>query len=100
LLTTVNIFNINWFFGSILSFTLSTVVNYCLCVLYIFESTSFARSREIAKIFLVSIFALIINQILLYFFIEIQKIELITAKMIAIIPVFFFNFYGRKKFVF
>jgi len=95
-------FQFPWVPVSICTFIIGTLVNYFLSIRYVFESKArFDRRRhEIMGVFLVSGLALVVNQIILFFCIEIFQWHLIFSKCVATGCVFFWNYFGRKHFVF
>jgi putative flippase GtrA len=80
---------------------LATLVNYVLSIHFVFESgIRHKKHVEVAGVFAVSGLALLVNQTILYFSIEIIGMHLIASKFIATGFVFFWNYFGRSKFVF
>ena len=56
-------FGLAWYYASVVSFTLATLVNYVLSIRFIFESeVRFAKRYEIALVFLASAMGLAVNQ--------------------------------------
>ena len=90
-----------WFPVSIASFCIATLVNYYLSITHVFESgLRFHKTQEIVIVFIISGVALIVNQIVLYLFIEKVGIDTIASKFGATSIVFFWNYFGRKNIVF
>lgn len=90
-----------WIPVSIATFILATLTNYFLSIQFIFESGSrYKKHVEVIGVFIVSAFALLVNQLILYVAIELFNLHLIFSKIIATGFVFFWNYYGRSKFVF
>jgi len=90
-----------WIPVSIATFTLATLTNYFLSIQFVFESGSRHKKHiEVIGVFIVSILALLVNQLVLYVSIEMLGLHLILSKIIATGVVFFWNYYGRSKFVF
>ncbi len=90
-----------WIPVSIASFILATLTNYILSIQFVFESGSrYTKSIEIVGVFVVSGIALLINQLVLYLAIEMLHWHLILSKIVATGAVFFWNYYGRSRFVF
>ena len=90
-----------WVPVSIVTFILATLTNYFLSIKFVFESgTRYTKHIEVFGVFIVSCLALIVNQIVLYISIEIFEWHLIFSKILATGIVFFWNYYGRSKFVF
>jgi putative flippase GtrA len=85
--------------GSVLSFILSTIINYFLSYVLAFVRGRFTPMNEILRLLIVSIVGLILNTALVLFFIQLG-ITAVLAKVFSIICVFFWNFFGRRIFVF
>jgi putative flippase GtrA len=90
-----------WVPVSIATFILATLTNYFLSIQFVFESGARHKKHvEVLGVFIVSGLALMVNQVVLYLAIEIFGWHLILSKIIATGVVFFWNYYGRSKFVF
>lgn len=90
-----------WIPVSIATFILGTLTNYILSIQFVFESGSrYKKHVEVFGVFIVSMLALLINQLVLYLAIELMGLHLILSKIIATSAVFFWNYYGRSRFVF
>jgi len=90
-----------WIPVSIVSFILATLANYFLSVQFVFESgLRHKKHVEVTGVFVVSVLALIVNQLVLYLTIEVLGWHLIFSKIFATGVVFFWNYYGRSKFIF
>jgi putative flippase GtrA len=90
-----------WIPVSIATFILATLTNYFLSVQFVFESgLRHKKHVEVFGVFVVSILALLVNQLVLYIAIEVFDWHLIFSKIFATGVVFFWNYYGRSKFVF
>jgi len=90
-----------WLPVSIATFILATLVNYLLSIIFVFQSGSkHSRHIEILGVFIVSGLALVVNQLVLYLAIEQLHWHLIISKIIATGVVFFWNYFGRSRFVF
>ena len=90
-----------WAPVSIATFILATLTNYFLSIQFVFESGARHKKHvEVFGVFIVSGLALLVNQIILYLAIEIFGWHLIFSKIVATGAVFFWNYYGRSKFVF
>jgi len=90
-----------WIPVSIVTFILATLTNYLLSIQFVFESGARHKKHvEVFGVFIVSCLALLVNQIILYLTIEILVWHLIFSKIVTTGVVFFWNYYGRSKFVF
>jgi len=90
-----------WIPVSIATFIFATLTNYFLSIRFVFESGSrYKKHIEVIGVFIVSVLALLVNQLALYISIEVFNWHLIFSKIVATGVVFFWNYYGRSKFVF
>ena len=90
-----------WAIISVITFIIATLVNYFLSIRFVFESGSkYKKYHEILGVFIISTLALLLNQILLYLFIEKLNVHLVTAKIITTAMLFLWNYFGRNKLVF
>jgi len=90
-----------WFSVSVATFIFATLVNYFLSIRFVFQSgTRYQKHVEIVAVYLVSALALAVNQLVLYFAIEVLGWHLIVSKVLATGTVFFWNYFGRSKFIF
>jgi len=90
-----------WIPVSIFTFILATLVNYFLSIQIVFKSgVRHQKHVELIGVFIVSTLALLVNQAVLYVGIEILGLQLIISKIIATGTVFFWNYFGRSKFIF
>ena len=94
-------FKFPWAIVSVITFTIATLANYFLSIRIVFESESrYKKHHEILGVFIVSILALLLNQMFLYLFIEKINLHIVISKCITTGMLFLWNYYGRKKFVF
>jgi putative flippase GtrA len=90
-----------WFSVSVITFIFATLVNYFLSIRFVFESGArYKKHFEIAAVYFVSALALAVNQLVLYFAIEVLGWNLIASKLLATSIVFFWNYLGRSIFIF
>jgi putative flippase GtrA len=90
-----------WISVSICTFILATLVNYFLSIQFVFKSGARHKKHvEVIGVFLVSGLALLVNQLVLYVAIELLGWHLVVSKIIATGTVFFWNYFGRSKFIF
>lgn len=82
-------------------FAIATLVNYLLSIRYVFLSGArFTRKQEVILVYLVSAIGLALNQAILLAMVEGVRAELMVAKVTATACVFFWNYAGRRHFVF
>ena len=83
------------------TFVLATLVNYFLSVRFVFVSgVRFRRRWEIALVFGVSAVGLALNQAILALAVEVARMGLLPAKVLATGAVFFWNYFARRRYVF
>ena len=86
---------------NVLSFSLSTITNYLLCIFFVFQSgLKYGKRTELMLVFLVSGVSLTVNQLTLYTFVDILHLELMISKVTSVLFTFFVNYFGRKILVF
>jgi len=89
-----------WFISGCISFSLSVLVGYLISIRLVFVSGErFRKHEEIALVFAISFFGLVINQTLLYALIR-AGLNLLLAKIGASIFVVSWNFLARSRLVF
>ena len=90
-----------WIPVSIFTFVLATLINYFLSIKFVFQSGIRHKQQiELCAVFVVSGVALLVNQVILYTAIELFHWHLIVSKILATATVFFWNYFGRSRFVF
>ena len=83
------------------SFILATLTNYFLSIRFVFVSgVRFTRRHELILVFIISSVGLIINQCILYVFVEYLLFDKLLAKVIATASVFLWNYLCRSQYVF
>jgi len=83
------------------TFILATLVNYVLSIRYVFHSgRRLGRRWEIAMVYAVSAVGLAINAAILWAAVEIARLDLLPAKLVATGCVFFWNYLARRLLVF
>ena len=95
------ILGFNYLFVGACSFILATFTNYFLSIRYVFVSgVRFDRKNELILVFIISSVGLIINQCILYVFVEHLLFDKLLAKLIATASVFLWNYLCRSRYVF
>ena len=90
-----------WAIVSVITFIIATLANYLLSIRFVFKSGSkYKKHHEILGVFIISTLALLLNQIFLFFFIEVIDLHLVSSKCLATGILFLWNYYGRKRFIF
>jgi putative flippase GtrA len=92
-------YNYLWVAG--FGFVIATLINYELCVRFIFErAVRFDKHQELVLIYIVSGIGLLLTQIILYLLISQANVELMISKITAMGVVFLWNYISRKYFIF
>jgi putative flippase GtrA len=78
-----------------IAFTVSLVVNYILCVYVVFHAKQQTK-KQMALFALTSIIGLGINQVVMWFFIDIVGIWYMFAKVIASAIVMIWNYFTKR----
>ena len=95
-----DIFKIHYLISSVISFTISTIFNYILSIKWVFNLKENRNSRKDFVNFIVfSVIGLILNQIIMWFGVDILNIYYMITKIISTCIVMCFNFITRKIFL-
>ena len=86
-----------YLWSSGLSFSLSVVVNYWLCVTYVFRGAGAQSTRQRALFFGSSIAGLLLNQACMYVFVDICGIYYMVAKLFATAIVTVWNYVMKRR---
>ena len=86
--------------ASALSFITATLVNYSLCCSFVFRRGRFSRPEEIARLFLIALVGLGLNSLAVVFLAQILEFNPTLSKIVAVFPVFAWNYLGRRNLVF
>ena len=87
---------IYYLYSSAISFGVSVVFNYWLCVAYVFKGAGKQTARQ-ATIFLVTgIMGLALNQLCMWFFVAIAGLHYMLAKIFATAIVTIWNYFTKR----
>jgi putative flippase GtrA len=86
--------------ASVLSFSTATVANYLLCCGFVFRSGRFSRPEEIVRLFIIALVGLGLNSAVVLLLAQILEFDPTLAKILAVFPVFAWNYLGRRTMVF
>jgi putative flippase GtrA len=86
--------------ASALSFTTATLVNYSLCCSFVFRRGRFSRPEEIVRLFVIALVGLGLNSVMVLLLAWILGLNPTLAKILAVFPVFAWNYIGRRTLVF
>ena len=87
---------INYLTSSAISFSIAVIVNYILCLKFVFINGKNGY-KQIFLFILSSVAGLGINQLCMFFFVEILTIYYLIAKILATIIVTLWNYVTKKK---
>lgn len=86
--------------ASFISVSLAVIVNYIISQKWVFDSGRYSKKLEFTIFVVVSLFALLLNQLLMWYFVETVELEDKLSKVLAIGLVACVNFFAKKFFVF
>jgi putative flippase GtrA len=96
----IGITQLHYLIAATVSFLISTAVNYVLSARFVFVRGRHPAHRELFLLYLVSAIGLLLNLLLMSFFVEYLLIHAMPAKIASTGVVFFWNFGARKLWVF
>lgn len=100
LILLTEVFDIYYLWSAAISFTLSTLVNYLICVFWVFEGVSGQNRRTKIIFVVVSLIGLGLNQLLLCFMVDVLNFFYMLAKVIATGIVMIWNYFTKRKAIF
>ena len=86
--------------ASVLSFVTANLANYLLCCGFVFSSGRFSRPEEIVRLFIIAAVGLGLNTAMVLLLAKILWFDPTLAKILAVFPVFAWNYLGRRAMVF
>ena len=86
--------------ASALSFVTATLFNYVLCCALVFRSGRFSRPEEIVRLFIIALVGLGLNTAVVLLLAKVLHLHPTLAKILAVFPVFAWNYLGRRTMVF
>ena len=90
-------FGVHYLYSAGISFTVSVIFNYWLCVVYVFKGAKKQTPKQAAIFIGSSIVGLGLNQICMWFFVEILLIHYMLAKLGATAIVTLWNYVAKRK---
>lgn len=94
-----SIAGVHYLTSAAIAFLLGVLINYLLSIAWVFRSTGNLK-REISLFIAVGVGGLLLNEVTIWFFVEVCSLFYMVAKLISTAMVMFWNFGMRKKFVF
>lgn len=93
-------FHLYYFVSSILSFSISVIFNYVASVIWIFDvDKEKSKVRNFIIFIFLSVVGLAINQLIMWFGVEVLSYYYMLVKLVATFIVMVFNFVTRKMFL-
>lgn len=86
--------------ANLFAISVAIIVNYIISMKWVFSSGRYRRGVEFAVFLAVSFFALLLNQLLMWWMVESLALQTTISKVLAIGVVAVFNFVAKKFFVF
>lgn len=93
-------FGIWYIYSATLSYTCGMIVNFVLNKYLNFRDTSRDYLRQFLSFALISLSSLALNLGVLYLTVEVFSINYLIGKVLAVIIVFFWNYFGQSKITF
>lgn len=93
-----DVFGMYYLLSAAISFVLSTLFNYVASMRFVFKSkfTKDEKSKELILFVILSVIGLLLNQFLMWFFVEKIALYYMAAKIVATFFVMAWNFISRK----
>lgn len=101
LLLLTEIAGINYLWSNLVAVSVGMVVNYALCVKWVFHDRRFSSVVVELPVFVFTcIVGIALNELLLWSFVELVKLHYFPAKVIVAFVVFIVNYYLKKVILF
>lgn len=101
LIIAVNVWDWNYLISAALGYTVGLIVNYCLCVRWVFSQRRFEnRKPEFLLFALIGITGLGLTELVLWAGTDLLGMDLRLSKAVAVFAVAIWNFTLRKTFLF
>lgn len=88
---------INYWYSSGISFTTTVLLNYWLCVVFVFHGAKKQTKRQAAIFIGSSVAGLVINQVCMWLLVDILTIYYMYAKLVATAVVTVWNYVMKRK---
>ncbi|GHT36330.1 hypothetical protein AGMMS49574_27890 [Bacteroidia bacterium] len=90
----------HYLWSATISFIAGLIVNYFISTFWVFGASSFNKKIEFLLFALVGVVGLGLNNLFLWFFTEKCHLYYMLSKLISVALVYFWNFLGRRFFIF
>ena len=88
---------IYYLYSSAISFSITVVFNYWLCVIYVFKGAGKQSARQAMIFFGTGVIGLGLNQLCMWFFVDIAGVYYMIAKIFATAIVTIWNYITKRK---
>lgn len=88
---------IYYLYSSAISFSITVVFNYWLCVIYVFKGAQKQSARQAIIFFGTGVIGLGLNQFCMWFFVTVADLHYMLAKIGATIIVTIWNYITKRK---
>ena len=86
-----------YLYSSAISFTVTVIFNYWLCVIYVFKGARKQTFRQAIIFFVTGAIGLALNQLCMWFFVAIAGLHYMIAKLGATAIVTLWNYFTKRK---
>ena len=86
-----------YLYSSAISFSVTVVFNYWLCVVYVFKDARKQSTKRAIIFFGTGAIGLLLNQICMWFFVAVAGVHYMLAKIFATIIVTIWNYLTKRK---
>lgn len=90
-------FGVRYLYSAAISFSISLLLNYWLCVRYVFQKAAKPNGNRQLLFVVTSIAGLGLNQLCMYILVELCLIYYMKAKIISTVVVMFWNYIMKRK---
>ena len=87
---------IYYLYSSAISFGVSVVINYWLCVAYVFKGAGKQTARQATIFFVTGVIGLLLNQFCMWFFVAVAGLHYMLAKIFATAIVTIWNYFTKR----
>ncbi len=86
-----------YLYSSAISFSITVVFNYWLCVIYVFKDAKKQSTRRAIIFFSTGVIGLGLNQLCMWFFVDVAGVYYMIAKIFATAIVTIWNYVTKRK---
>ena len=86
-----------YLYSSAISFSITVVFNYWLCVIYVFKGAKRQTTRQAIIFFGTGVIGLGLNQLCMWFFVDVMRVHYMLAKIFATAIVTIWNYVTKRK---